>query len=338
MRVYLGDRVVVRYRLGERSPADWRPTPNPNPTPGSTLPALSDITGILRDGGDPMIVERDGTPESIPASAVVSVRVLSRVTVRNSEIRALETAAAKAWPGVESAWIGGWLVRAGGGFTRRANSAVPLDLGARADAETLAAIGAWYSARGLPTLLAVPERLLPGNRIGTPASGEVQILVRDIAFPDDTSDGDLLDGVLFDSVPTSDWLRAYRGDNVDTDIAAAVVSAVDGAVTFASVHDADGALTAIGRGAVTRDPDGTAWLGITALWTRPDTRRRGLSSQVVHALIAWGSAAGATRGYVQVEADNEIAGNWYRRLGFGLHHRSRYERLDPPDIASDDLR
>ncbi len=46
------------------------------------------------------------------------------------EIRALEHAAALAWPGTEQHWHDGWLLRAGGGYTSRANSAVPLDFSA----------------------------------------------------------------------------------------------------------------------------------------------------------------------------------------------------------------
>jgi len=57
---------------------------------------------------------------------VVALRTLSDVPVRTSEIRALEHAAALAWPGVEQHWLDGWLLRAGHGVTYGANSAVPL--------------------------------------------------------------------------------------------------------------------------------------------------------------------------------------------------------------------
>ena len=54
--------------------------------------------------------------------------------MRTVDIRNLEHAAALAWPGVEQQWLGGWLLRFGRGSTRRANSAVPLDVEADAGA------------------------------------------------------------------------------------------------------------------------------------------------------------------------------------------------------------
>ncbi|MGV9709290.1 N-acetylglutamate synthase, CG3035 family [Gordonia sp. NPDC003424] len=317
---FAGDRVVVRYRLGAATPSDWRPTPNP----GTRGPSLSDVTGILVDDGDPLMIDRDGTPASIPRSEIVSIRLLSRLTVRNTEIRNLEAAAAAAWPGLVSTMIDGWLVRAGGGFTRRANSAVPVEFGARADGSTLEAIRDWYTERGLPTLLALPDRLLPVGQVdGRPASGDIHVLVADVP---DLRIPDPSEVVGVDARPGAAWLRAYRGPDIDVAVAADVVAASHGPVAAASVGNDDRPV-AIGRASVTEAPDGIRWLGVTALWTAPDERRRGLASSVLAALVGWGAARGADRCYVQVEADNRMAGTWYRRLGFGLHHTSRYVEI-----------
>nr|WP_245555779.1 GNAT family N-acetyltransferase [Gordonia soli] len=316
----VGDRVVIRYRLGTGTPSDWR---------GASRATLSDVTGRLVDDGDPLVVERDGTAESIPAAAVTSIRLLSGVTVRNSEIRSLEVAAANAWPGIESDRVAGWLVRSGGGFTRRANSAVPIEFGARPDGPTLDAIRSWYRDRGRSALVASVDRLLPagGPGIGTPVSDEVQVLVRDLGAPEPVSGSH---AVLLADEPTDHWLRAYRGPDVDLEISRAVVSAVaDGSVTFATVTDQAGRVVAIGRGAVTLSQRGDPWLGITALWTSPDHRRTGAASAVMSALTTWGTGHGAPRAYVQVEGTNRVAGGWYRRLGFGLHHSYHY--LSLPD-------
>ncbi|GAA3703711.1 GNAT family N-acetyltransferase [Gordonia hankookensis] len=312
---FVGDRIVVRYRLGDATPTDWR---------GDPAAAQSDVTGILRADGDPLVIDRDGTPESIPRAAVTSIRLLSRVTVRNSEIRAVEAAAAAAWPGTESAMVSGWLLRAGGGFTRRANSAVPVEFGADTDADAIAAMRGWYSARGLPTMIALPERLIPAGHIdGRPRSGEVQMLVRDLAgAPAATSEVP----VRLAAAPTGPWLRAYRGVDVDVEVAAAVVAASRGPVAFASIGDDDDPVS-IGRATVTESTDGTRWLGLTALWTSSARRREGLAGAVLSRLVDWGAEHGAQRTYVQVEADNRIAGTWYRTLGFGLHHTYRYVEI-----------
>lgn len=317
----VGDRVVVRYRLGSATPTDWRRSANPA-TPG---PSLSDVTGILVDDGDPLVIDRDGVAESIPRTAITSLRLLSRVTVRNKDIRNLEVAAAQAWPGSASARINGWMVRAGGGVTRRANSAVPVEFGATADGPTMQAIRDWYTARDLPTLVAVPDRLLPGGQIdGQSASGDVQVLVADrpaLELPAGAMD------VRFDDAPTAAWIRAYLGPDVDIETAAAVVGAARGPVVAASVVGTDGRLIATGRGAVTAAPDGVRWLGLTALWTDADRRHEGVATAVLAALLSWGADRDVHRCYVQVEAENRIAGSWYRRIGFGLHHSYRYVEI-----------
>lgn len=313
--LYVGDRVVVRYLLGEDTPADWR---------GDSAAAQSDVTGFLISGADPsepapLILDRDGVELSVPRERITSVRQLSYRAVRNKEIRALETAAADAWPGAEHAEIDGWRVRAGGGVSRRANSAVPLSMSA--NVSSLPTIGAWYSERGLPLQVAAPERLLgPRELSGTPTSAPVHVLVCDMAasVSQESTRVRLLDA------PTPEWLRAYRGDDVDVAAAGTVVSAVlDGEAVFAEVVGDDG-LLAIGRAAVTEAPDGTRWLGLSALWTSPAARRQGLSREVMQTLIAWGAERGATRIYVQAEASNRVAGTWYRRAGFALHHTYRY--------------
>ncbi|MET9198968.1 GNAT family N-acetyltransferase [Gordonia sp. NPDC003585] len=309
--LFAGDRVVVRYRLGEATPADWR---------GDRDAARSDVTGFLVDDADPLVLERDGTRESIPRSAVTSVRLLSAKPVRNSEIRNLEHAAALAWPGVESAWIDGWLLRAGGGFTRRANSALPLEPSARS-AQSLPQIAAWYRRRDLPVLLSLPDRLMTAGVIDGERGVEVQVLTADLEtlLARGASMPNL--EIRLDDEPSDQWLHAYRPD-ADVELARRVTTAARGPVRFATIGTDD--ISAIGRAAVTAGPDGVARLSLTALWTAPDRRRSGLAGAVARRLVEWGAAEGAASAYVQVETTNRVAGAWYRRWGFALHHTAHY--------------
>ncbi|MCZ4650171.1 GNAT family N-acetyltransferase [Gordonia amicalis] len=324
----IGDRVVVRYLLGQSTPADWRGNPGA---------AQSDVTGILIDDADPIRLERDGEVVSVPASSVTSVRLLSARPVRNSEIRTLEGVAARSWPGVETAWIAGWFVRAGHGFSRRANSAVPLDRSAHPDATTLGRIAQWYADRGLPPLLALPERLLTASTVGGVDDVEVQMLTADLPALATRLAGSRSGTVRLADDPDVDWVSAYSGHRSGHDAHAVreVVTAGDGPRAFAAIH-ADGSTEAIaiGRGVVTESPDGLRWLGLSALWTDPERRRSRLSSQVLAELVAWGAEHDAGRAYLQVETTNRLAGAWYRRLGFGLHHSYRYVT---PAIPAGDL-
>jgi GNAT superfamily N-acetyltransferase len=98
-----------------------------------------------------------------------------------------------------------------------------------------------------------------------------------------------------------------------------LTAVVDGEVAFAEL---DGA--AVGRAAVTDAPDGTRWVGLSAVHVVEEARRRGLARDLCAALLAWGGERGATRPYVQVLADNTAAARLYESMDFSVHHRSRY--------------
>ncbi|NKZ14034.1 GNAT family N-acetyltransferase [Mycolicibacterium septicum DSM 44393] len=286
----LGSRVSLRYRL-----------------PAGSAKPLTDVIGHL-ERLDPTLLIRtkDGELVDVSPADIVSVRELSHAPVRASEIRALEHAAALAWPGVEQQWLGGWLLRAGHGVTSRANSAIPL--GVSAQIADLSAVRDWYRERDLPAWLALPERLLP---IRTPGIKPARVMVRELPAADASQPA----GVTLAQQPDAQWLTIYERE-VPADVLTAVV---DGVLTFATVPDC-----AVGRGAVTTAPDGVAWLGISSVRVSPAHRRRGHARAVCEALLAWGAQTGAGKAYVQVEVDNHAAIALYTALGFRLHHQTRY--------------
>lgn len=278
----IGARVSLRYRIPE---------------------GLTDVVGHL-EALTPIVMVRtkSGARVDIEPDAVVSVRELSHIPIRNSEIRALEHAAALAWPGTEQHWCDGWLLRAGSGHTSRANSAVPLLFSSALDA--VDRIIAWYTERGLQPWLALPERLLP---VKTPGVKPTRVLTRDLT-------GDPGGDAVLSPTPDADWLAVYQRD-VPVDVLTAVL---DGTLTFASSGPA------VGRGAVTTAPDGTRWLGVSCVRVAESARRRGHARAVCAALQAWGAGQGATRSYVQVLDDNTPGLALYESMGFRLHHRHRY--------------
>jgi N-acetylglutamate synthase len=237
--------------------------------------------------------------EFAPAD-VVAVRALSDAPVRISQIRALEHAAACAWPGVEQQWLDGWLLRAGHGITSRANSAVPLDISA--DPATIPAIVDWYTRRGLTPRLAIADRLLR-----LPGAGEQAnvVLVRNVCTTEPNP------SVRLSARPDDAWLRLYRRD-VPVDVLTAVV---DGELVFGMHAD-----VAVARASVTDAPDGARWVGLSAVRAAD----LGAGRALCEALLAWGADRGATRGYVRVLDDDHAAASLAQSLGFALHHRARY--------------
>lgn len=306
-----GRRVVVRYRL-----------------PAEESHEFTDVIGELVSLTPLTVRTGDGATITIPPERVVAARALTPRPIRTREIRALESAAADGWPGVERAWLDGWLLRAGNGYTRRANSALPLgtvDGPVQLGQDTLTRIGQWYDERGLPMLLALPDRLVP-ELPGLRTWCEVAVLGIDIdnfVLPQGPS------MVRIDAEPNAAWLDLHRFQGEDTTPVGPMEPDRD---VLTAVHQGEAgfaalglpSLLAIGRATVTVAPDGRRWVGLSCIAVAGPHRRHGLGTLVCAELIRWGHRRGATHAYLQVEVENTGALALYRELGFIEHHRYRY--------------
>jgi hypothetical protein len=122
----------------------------------------------------------------------------------------LERLAAGSWRGLEEEQFGDWVLRASGGFTGRANSALvvgdpPAGLGA-----ALSAVTDWYARRGLRPMAQVP---LPGAEEADAAFAaagwgtveDVLVLTADLCGWSEPA-------VPVDLAPSPDdaWLAGYR--------------------------------------------------------------------------------------------------------------------------------
>src|SRR5436305_1559199 len=66
------------------------------------------------------------------------------------------------------------------------------------------------------------------------------------------------------------------------------------------------------------------WAGLFCVATAASARRRGIASQVVHALTNWAVEHGAGRLYLQVESANAAAHAFYASAGFTRSHGYHY--------------
>lgn len=304
----LGTRVVLRYRL-----------------PAGYSHPMTDVIGELV-AVEPAVVVRTETRQLVQVTpdAVVALKALTARPVRTREIRALEAAAAAGWPGLELEWVDGWLLRAGAGFTLRANSAIPLgDPGTvadPADPAVRARLAGWFADRGLPLRLLIPDRLARVPE-GWPAGGDVQVMAADL---DNVPVPEGPTPVLVSGRPDQQWLSRYRNGVLPEHAERILVAVARGVVGFGRIGAPDDEPVAIGRAAVTDAPDGRRWVGLTAVEVAPEHRRHGLGTLMCGSLLRWGRDRGATHAYVQVADDNVGARALFRELAFVDHHRYRY--------------
>ncbi len=276
----------------------------------------ADVVGdLVRLDVDTALIETRSGPVEVELASVVAAKPAPPST---ADELALEAIAAAGWQPEESAQLGGWTLRATGGFTGRGNSVLPLRPPGRPLDEALEAARAWYAERRLPLRVLVPvesRRLLDaelGER-GYHFEPDVHTMAVRLDQVPAEPDG----RVHLSGTPDDGWFARYRDGAGAEPIARRLLTRHERAC-FAGVRAGRRTL-AISRGTI---DDG--WLGITAVETDPDVRRTGLARAIITALVGWGRDRGATRGYVQVSSDNLPAVRLYEQLGFWVHHDYRY--------------
>ena len=302
---WVGRRVSVR-RVVEREP-DGRLR-------------QSDVVGELAglDAQTAVIESRTGLVE-VPLALITAARMAPPST---ADELALDAIAADCLTPAETENLGGWVLRANGGFTRRANSVLPLrQLGMPLE-HALGLARRWYRQRGLPLRFQIPveaRRLLDaelGER-GWPAADRTQVLVTRLDSLTEPA-GDAV-GVEIAARPDDAWLALYRG-GAGLDEPARSLLTRHFHAGFASVR-VDGRTVAVARGSVDQ-----GWLGVMAVEVEREFRRQGLGAAVTAALAEWGRARGATRSYLTVLVDNAPALALYEKLGYWVHHDYHYRQ------------
>ncbi|MEU1626197.1 GNAT family N-acetyltransferase [Streptomyces sp. NPDC020096] len=297
-------------------------------------PVFSDVVGLLTSwaGGVLIVTRRNGETVHIPEQALAAAKVVPdrpararRATPPDATAHELQELASRGWPALDTERLGDWMLRASGGFTRRANSVLPLgDPGLPLDA-AIQRVRDWYGERGLvPYVQAATgtkdcdERLdAELARDGWTAEAFTLVYTGPIA---PVADGPGAERVTLSRVPDAAWLGRYHRTG---ELAEAAVRVLTGgpSVWFATVPGGARGPAAIGRCVV----DGR-WAQFGAVEVDPRYRRAGLATAVMAALARRALDEGATGGYLQVEEENEGARALYAGMGFTTHHGYHYRR------------
>jgi ribosomal protein S18 acetylase RimI-like enzyme len=250
-------------------------------------------------------------------------------------MRDLERIMVEGWPPLERAELGGWLLRAGGGFTGRANSVLPLGSPGVPLAKAVDHCQSWSDERGLRHLFALfgPEgfgveqdplgRELMGRHY-EPFNSTMVMTAATRALPPELPHPSGA-RVLLESAPSPRWWQAWGAQRPpgQTD---AVLAAAGAVMTgspdqlFASL-EVDGAVAGVARVAFAQ-----GWAGVFALHVVPEQRRGGVASQLMGALTEASRSRGIRSMYLQVQKASSPARIMYERLGFSTHHEYRYLR------------
>jgi GNAT superfamily N-acetyltransferase len=293
---------------------------------------FTDTVGVLTSwtGGVLVITRRTGESVRIPQSTLVAGKVVPAEPARRrgpaADFQELARVTARAWQPVESERLGDWELRASAGFTRRANSVLPLgDPGMPLD-DALARVRDWYAARGLPAYVQTAtgaagtqeELCAELEARGWRAEVSAQVQVGGLAAVGDL-DADVSRVTVSRSFDEA-WLRRYQRSGVPGPHVLKVLGSGP-SVWFASIPGEGGTPAAIGRCVVD-----ARWAGFMAVEVDPAYRRQGLAKAIMAALARRALEEGASAAWLQVESDNDGGRALYAGMGFRVHHHYHHYR------------
>lgn len=316
--------------------------------PDSGPERFTDTVGVLTSWtqGVMCVTRKNGEQVRLAEQRLVAGKVIPPAPARRrgapaASSRELERVAARAWPPPKLRQLGDWQLRAAGGFTRRANSVLPLGSPGMPLPEALAYVTNWYEERGLPPYLQLAfgaedsdEQLAAvlAERGWSPET-TAEVWTAGLAPVADLTarrgcEGDQSPSVGLARSVEEGWLHRYRSSTLPRPAGPEVRQVLSGgpSVWFATLpaaaEDGSGGVpAAIGRLVV----DGR-WAGFTAVETAPGRRRERLATRVMSALCDKALEEGASAAYLQVEADNEEACRMYAELGFARSHSYQHWR------------
>jgi N-acetylglutamate synthase len=295
---------------------------------------MTDLLGVMEawDGGHTVVRAEDGTRTTIPVADIVSGKPVpprGSVRMRVSAEQACRLSNAS-WPPIHVEPLGEWLLRASGGFSARANSAMATGDPGLPLPEAVARVREFYARHGLPAWAqvvvgsGVDEQLQDGGwELARPGEADSLLQLASVAqaarvvrrmLPAERPKIRISDHVDEAWLANDDRARAHHDE---------AVAVLDGpaAVGFVSLVEDD---AVVAKGRIAGEGD---WAGITDVWVSPDHRRRGLAVVVMGELLEWAAERGAATAYLQVRGDNPPALALYDRLGFRTHHAYRYLAL-----------
>jgi ribosomal protein S18 acetylase RimI-like enzyme len=238
---------------------------------------------------------------------------------------AIEQAAVRSWPALETAGIDGWLWRYASGGSLRANSVAALAFAGVSVEAAIAEVERRYREKGAPCRFTICDVSSPADldlrleALGY-ARGEDHVTMAKEVAPGAAVPGDMETSIE----PTSEWLAVYlTGLSADRKaVAPAILAGLPPRRVFLACRRA-GAIVASGMSVADGD-----LASVQCMATLASVRRQGCALSVLRVIEVQAAQQGCTRLYLQAEGANTPAIALYERFGFRVagryHVRTRH--------------
>ena len=225
----------------------------------------------------------------------------------------------------EQRWIDGWLVRFSPGKAKRARCIQAVAPGRLSVAEKLARCLPVYANAGLRPYVRVTPFSEPTGvdhdlaQLGWERIDDTRVMVApSLPAPSPLPGGFRVEPAHLGAF--THWVGTARGSTAAEEAAhARRVAASPVPYTALLVRDDRGSAVAGGQVVVEGDV-----AGLYDVFSHEAHRGRGLAQALCSALLQLAREAGASVGYLQVDASNEVARRLYRRLGFADAYAYHY--------------
>jgi GNAT superfamily N-acetyltransferase len=229
--------------------------------------------------------------------------------------RRIEEASLNAWPAMRQILLDGWLLRFSHGFTKRANSVVPLYPVLEPMEDKVRHCENLYARERLKTIFRLTSiddcQVLDGYLAdrGYAVADRTEVMTAPI-----TSGSGESGSSNFRFLGREEWLDAYATlTNMPADAQAlhgAILKGIPGECGYAVINSAEGPV-ACGLAVVE-----ARLVGLFDIYTHPDQRGQGHGEVLVRRILNWAAGRGAETAYLQMLSSNQAARRLYEKFSF----------------------
>jgi GNAT superfamily N-acetyltransferase len=229
-----------------------------------------------------------------------------------------------AWPALRTFLYDGWVVRFGGGYTRRANSVNPIYPSSIDANKKIHICYQLYSSQGLRTVFKLTREVYPldldsvldRNGYAPEAETSVQIMpLEALAIKD-------YGPVRIVTYMDENWIEAFfrmTGAAVEHKVTLRSMLKQIATPKCLAYIKVDDQIVACGLGVFEQN-----MIGLFDIVVAKGFRGKGHAKRIVNGILLWAKKEGASQAYLQVMVENKTALALYGKLGFAENYRYWY--------------